>query len=220
MTTMKKESIAALSALAALSLGLVAAGCGSDTTAANAGAAGTVNDRQAAGGSPGPAPCGTEGIEKEANGGVGFAYISCIDQPVTVWAASVDPFDWTTGGRPDEINGDNRRGPGTRIDPSTFLLAEVQCNSLGPSSWGWRIGVTLADGSKGSARAQLSDCRNLAGMWQPHFNTANGPTSVVITTDTGKRVKLVTKGRREVPGLRNPDRFYFFPIFIRSVLLR
>lgn len=215
-----RTPIAALGALAALSLGLVAAGCGGDTTATNAGATGKAGDRQAAAGSPGPAPCGTEGIEEGANGGVGLAYISCVDQPVTVWAASVDPFDWTSDGRPDEINGDNRRGPGTRIGPSAFLLAKTQCNSLGPRSWGWRIGVTLADGSKASARAQLSDCRNLAGMWQPHFNTANGPTSVVVTTDTGKRVKLVTKDRKDVPGLRDPDRFYFFPIFIQSVLLR
>ena len=61
-----KTTVATLSALAAFSLGLVAAGCGGDTTAANAGATGTVNDRQAVGGSPGPAPCGTEGVEKKA----------------------------------------------------------------------------------------------------------------------------------------------------------
>lgn len=53
MTTMKKESIAAISALAALSLGLVAAGCGGDT--AQGDGPGTASStRQASAASPIP----------------------------------------------------------------------------------------------------------------------------------------------------------------------
>lgn len=69
-----KVPIAAFSARAALSPGLVASGCGRDGSA--------------------------EGSADLTNRGV--IYISYVDQPVTVWAVDVDPFNWQQGGPQDE----------------------------------------------------------------------------------------------------------------------
>lgn len=210
-----KTSLTAISAVAALSLGMVATGCGGDDNSrANAGTDSASAGRQAAAGPPGPAECGTTGIEAEATRvkGAGISYISCVDQPVTIWAADVDNFDWATGGRPDKING---RGPGTTIAPSTFVLSGARCYGLA-NSWGWRIGVTLDDGSRASVRAQIPECLTRGWWTQTRFNAVDGPTSVVLTTDSGKRVKLTAKDRNDVQGLQDPRRFFYTPIFIEA----
>lgn len=213
-----KTPIAALIALAALSLGLVATGCGGDDTATSSGV-----PRQAGvdAGSPRPMPCPTLNPKEE-----GILYVSCVDQPVKVWAADVDPYDWHAVGRPDSINGPNNKGPGTEIAPGSFLVGKRACY-VWAKTIGWQMGVTLADGSKASARVQISTCLGVkikkASSWETTwFNKEGGPTSVTLTTNTGKRVKLVAKRNSEVPGISQPlefrDAWYypFSPIFIEA----
>lgn len=208
---MKKTPIAALTALAALSLGLVATGCGGDGS--TEGSADMAAGRTAAAGSPGPATCGQPTTADTPDGGPeltnrGVIYISCVDQPVTVWAADVDPFDWQQGGpqddsgRPDLINGPGRTGPGTEIRPGGFVVSGGGACRTTAKSWGWQMGVTLEDGSRGSARVQLPGCPGDPSFVQARFRNANGPTTVEVTTDTGQRVTLVAKKNTDIPGLK------------------
>lgn len=219
-----KIPIATLSALAALSLGLVATGCGGDgSTAGNTGT-GTAPARQAAdsAGSPGPTPCPNLKLTSKRNGS-GMIYVSCIDQPITVWAKDVDNYDWHQ--RPDLINGPNHSGPGETIPAGAFFLQRTSCY-FWARNIGWQMGVTLDDGSKASVRVQISKCNDQNSWRNTWFKTVDGPTSVVLTTNTGKRVKLVAKLNTDVPGIEQPfkpdpdeDTYYpYNPIFIESAL--
>lgn len=231
-----KTPITILSTLAAVSLGLVAAGCGGDdSTATSAGGAGTTPARQAAAGdgSPGPAPCAKTTYRDGFSGG--DIYISCIDQPIRVWASDVDNYDFVYGRYPDEINGPNRSrtGPGTILPPSSHLTSTFNCATQ-PRSVGWKMGLTFADGSKASVRVQLPVkgwwdgrpviCNELAGepgFWA-EFNTPEGKglRDVVLTSNTGKRVRLVAKKNIDMPDWTNPGGYVlrYRPIFIQSVL--
>ena len=232
-----KTSLTAISALVVISLGVVASGCGGDdSTATNAGSAGTPPARQAAAGdgSPGPAPCATTTYRDGFIGVGGDIYISCIDQPIRVWVSDVDPYDFSDQTYPDRINGPNkaRTGPGTVLPPSSHLTNTYRCY-IQARSVGWKMGVTFADGSKASVRVQLPVkgwrlgrpliCENGGdpGFWV-EFNTPEGKglMDVVLTSDTGKRVRLVAKKSIDMPDWTSPAGFDlpYRPIFIESVL--
>ena len=218
-----KTPIAALSALAALSPGLVATGCGGDDSSVGNAGTGTTPARQSAAGdgSPGPAPC--PDLKLTPNRTPAMLYVSCIDQPITVWAKDVDNYDWHK--RPDLINGPNRSGPGETIPAGSFFLQPTECY-FWARNIGWQMGVTLADGSKASVRVQISYCNGQNSWRDTWFNTIDGPTSVVLTTNTGQRVKLVAKLNTDVPGIPQPYHpsmdsplyYPYNPIFIESAL--
>lgn len=217
--------ISAASVIAALStvgLSVLATGCGGDGSSAGGTAPGTAPARQAADGdgSPGPAPCPNLKLTGKRNS-YGMLYVSCIDQPITVWAKDVDHYDWHQ--RPDLVNGPNHSGPGEAIPPGSFFLQRTSCFPWARNV-GWQMGVTLADGSKASVRVQISQCNGQNSWRDTWFSTINGPTSVVLTTNTGKRVKLVAKLNQDVPGIErpfkpDPDKATYYPynpIFIES----
>lgn len=221
-----KTPIGPLSTFALLPLALVAAGCGSGDTAASGPDAATTG-RQAAGvavASPSPTRCGQpeardtpEGVGG-ANNGMwlwGAIYISCVDQPVTVSASDIDRGDWRRG-LPTYVNGPNGQGSGTQIRPGTFLVSSFACKASS-SSWGWTLGLRLADGSAATARAELPACGNTAAK-RVRFDTMDGPTSTVVETSTGQRLRLVARRNTEMPGLKRIDGTYswYAPIFIEA----
>ena len=227
MRTMK-TTLTALSALALLPLGLLAAGCGSGDTAASGSDTASVG-RQAtpvAVASPRPAQCGqptyadTPWAGDSAGNGMwlfGAIYISCVGEPIMVRAADVDRGDWRRG-QPSEINGADGTGPGTAVRPGAFLVSDFACNSR-KASWGWQMGITLADGSKASVRVQLAACGNTNAV-RARFNTDEGQglTSAVITTETGKRLRVVGERNTSLPGLKYPDGKFakYMPIYIKA----
>lgn len=220
-----KIPTAALSTFALLPLALVAGGCGSGDTAAS-GPDATATARQASSaGSPGPASsCGQPTTtDLPRSGGeylMGAIYISCIDQPVTLSAADVDPFDWTRDAMPSAINGNGGKGSGTQVRPGAFVVSAFHCN-FQANSWGWQMGVTLADGSKASVRVQLRACSNTTAV-RARFNTPEGQwlTSAVLTTTSGKRVRVVGMNNTSLPELeltRPAGEFArYMPIFIKA----
>lgn len=217
-----KMPIAALGTFALLPGALVADGCGSgDTTASGSGAA---TERQAAAvASPRPTRCGQpeakdtpEGVSGDNGMWLwGAIYISCVDQPVTVSASGISRTDWRRG-LPTYINGPNGEGNGTEIRPGAFLVSSFACKA-DKSSWGWTLGLRLADGSTATARVELPACGKTAAK-RVRFNTVDGPTSTVVETETGQRLRLVAKRNTEIPGLERTDGTYswYAPIFIEA----
>lgn len=219
-----KTPIAAFSTFALLVGALVAAGCGSgDTAASGPDAAAERTAAAVAAASPRPTQCGQpeardtpEGVSGDNGMWLwGAIYISCVDQPVTVSASGIDRGDWRRG-LPTYINGPNGEGSGTEIRPGTFLVSSFACKARA-SSWGWTLGLRLADGSTATARIELPACGNTSAK-RVRFDTMKGPTSTVVETSTGQRLRLVAKRNTEVPGLKRPDGTYswYAPIFIEA----
>lgn len=213
-----KARITALSILASVALSLVAAGCGGNaTTASNPDAAGAETARQGAAAAvaqqPRPKPCGQahyDSLSGQRDILLGAIYISCIDQPVRVREELVEGLDRGTG------QNDRLLPPGDYFDTG-FL-----CNSTeGVKAW-W-VHLTLADESTASATVVVRRCapsRAASVNVVAHFNTVDGPRSVVVTTDTGQRLKLVAEENTKIRSLADPrtGRFPpFAPIFIQAV---
>lgn len=197
-----KTPLTAISALVIISLGLVAAGCGGDeSTATNAGGAGTTPARQAAAddGSPGPAPCGTPSysdtpeVQWGKNDPSGVIYISCIDQPITLSADQIDPGDWVNG-RPDNING-------KVLAPGGVVVSTFGVNGA-HTWWPWRLSIAGPDDGKASVRVHQQN-RVYPEAQEARF-TGDELRTVIVTTSTGQKLRLTAKRNYDYPTLRLP----------------
>lgn len=198
-----KTPIAALSALAALSLGLVAAGCGGSSDGGTTVPATTGADRQAAPvpvvASATPAPCGTPSysdtpeVQWGKNDPSGVIYISCIDQPITLSADQIDPGDWANG-RPDNING-------KVLAPGGVVVSTFGVNGA-HTWWPWRLSMAGPDDGKASVRVHQQN-RVYPEAQEARF-TGDELRTVIVTTSTGQKLKLTAKRNYDYPTLRLP----------------